>query len=350
MYFLPFENTVGADFWIYKGWENSCKNLKIDFKLLLSKDSFYDSVNIYNPDILFIQHKFGFRGKNLEQKIKALSHFKKKKIKVFLAVDWFESGPELTTESDLNIFRNEDIAHIYFGEREEDSMIEFENSAKQKYYKIPNSADKNFHFPTQVYEKYKYDIVFLGAKLPKKKYFFEEILIPLKEKYNVGIFGPYWTIQDNIKRISAKIARNFGLDKINEIINDSRVSIKYEDENKLYSSSKICLNYHEKENEDVKNNQKNINTYHKILNQRAFKIPACGGFQLIDNLDYINKYFESDELISCNDPKDWFKKIDYYIRDDEARLKILKKSIKRAHKDHMYENRIKLILKLANKI
>ena len=314
----------------------------IKFKLLLSKHDFYYSVNTYQPDILFIYSKFGFRGKDLKNKIKSLNKLIKKKIKIFLAVDWFPKGhKEETNHEDLNIFKNEEICSFYFGEREEDSMKEFSKYTNRDYIKIPNCADNNFHFPTEKFDKFAYDIVFLGAKLPKKKYFIEEILLPLKEKYNVGIFGPYWTLTDNIKRGLAKISRKFQFEKINEIINKSRVSIKYEDENKLYSSSKICLNYHEKEN----SNQH----YHKILNQRTFKIPACGGFQLIDDLDYLNKYYEEDEIITCGDKDDWFQKIDFYIKNNDLRNKIVKKANERTYKNHLYENRILQILKLSNK-
>ena len=42
--------------------------MKIDFRVLLSKHDFYESVNTYKPDILFIYSKFGFRGKDLEKK------------------------------------------------------------------------------------------------------------------------------------------------------------------------------------------------------------------------------------------------------------------------------------------
>lgn len=351
MYFLPYENTIGADFWIYKGWENSCNEMGINFKILLSKDDFFEKVNTFNPDILFIQHKFGFRNNDLKKKIKYLNYFIKKKIKIFLAVDWFPEGPESTSYSDLEIFRNEEIATYFFGEREEDSMSDFVSTTGQDYIKIPNSADKFYHYPTKKYEKYSFDIVFLGAKLPKKKFFFEEILLPLKKKYKVGIYGPYWSISDNIKRIGANISRKIGLNRINEIINSSRISIPYEDENKLYSSSKICLNYHEKDTfKTISSSNHQNETYHKIMNQRSFKIPACGGFQLIDDIDYLRKYYKDDEMISCKDPKDWFDKIEEFINNHQLREKYARKACEKTHKEHLYENRINLILELANKL
>ena len=292
---------------------------------------------------MFIYSKFKFRGDDLKKKIKYLEKIIKNKTKIFLAVDWFPSGhPESTSDEDLKIFKNENICSYYFGEREEDSMIDFQNLTQRQYIKIPNCADKTFHYPTKKYDKYSYDIVFLGAKLPKKKKFFEEILIPLKKKYKVGIFGPYWTFSDNVKRVCAKLARKYRFDKLNKVINDSRITIPYEDENKLYSSAKICLNYHEKENK--------VDHYHKILNQRAFKIPACGGFQLIDNLDYLDRYYSEDEIIKCGDKEEWFEKIDYFIKNESARNDFKNRAYIKTYKQHLYENRINQILSLANKI
>ena len=136
MYFLPYENTVGADFWIYKGWENGCKKMGIEFKLLLSKHDFYYSVNTYQPDILFIYSKFGFRGKDLKNKTKSLNKLIKKKIKIFLAVDWFPKGHnEATNHEDLNIFKNERYVVFILGKRRR-LYEEFNKYTNRDYIKI----------------------------------------------------------------------------------------------------------------------------------------------------------------------------------------------------------------------
>ena len=172
MYFLPYENTVGQISGYIKVGKMDVK-MGIEFKLLLSKHDFYDSVNSYKPDILFIYSKFGFRGNELKKKIKSLNKLLKKKIKIFLAVDWFpKDHSESTSFEDINIFKNEEICNFYFGEREEESMDEFKKHTNREYIKIPNCADSSFHFPTKKVNKFSYDIVFLGAKLPKKKIFY----------------------------------------------------------------------------------------------------------------------------------------------------------------------------------
>ena len=47
-------------------------------------------------------------------------------------------------------------------------MYDFESKTNRRYLKIANCADGRYHYPTKKYDKYSYDIVFLGAKLPKK--------------------------------------------------------------------------------------------------------------------------------------------------------------------------------------
>src|SRR5207248_8747832 len=56
-----------------------------------------------------------------------------------------------------------------------------------------------------------------------------------------------------------------------------------------YSSAKICLNFHEREPDGSQP--------HYIVNQRTFKIPACGGFQMCDEVPAIRKYFSDSEIV-----------------------------------------------------
>ena len=69
---------------------------------------------------------------------------------------------------------------------------------------------------------------------------------------------------------------------------------------------------------------------------------------MIDDLDYLNKYYEEDEIITCGEKDDWFQKIDFYIKNNDLRNEIVKKQMK-TYKNHLYENRILQILKLSNK-
>jgi spore maturation protein CgeB len=235
--------------------------------------------------------------------------------------------------------KNNDIADVYFGEREPEGMADFEEVVGEKYHVLPNAANKKLHYPAKSTAKYQYDIVYLGSKLPMKKWFFDKVLIPLTKRYNVAIFGPNWTVKDNILRTGVKIFRTLNLRQGVDLLNKYRVLIPADEENLLYSSAKISLNFHEREPDGSQP--------HYILNQRTFKIPACGGFQICDEVSAIRKYFNEDELVTAAyDSKDWFDKIEYYLSHDNERKKIQKRGSKRALKDHTYHNRVDQIIEL----
>lgn len=332
LYHIPFTNTIGADHWIYKGWKNAFLDLGHEFFELTANDEVLKKIQEVKPDIFFTAINLWNFPKDKEIFLKARSLG----VKFFLSV-YLPMGAE-----PLELIRKEDIADIYFGEREPESMVEFEVSTGKKYHLIPNAADKILHFPVKPIDKYSYDIVFLGTRLPKKEWFFQKILIPLTKKYKVGIFGPQWTWGDNFLRATQKTLRCLKFRYLNDIINRFRISVPEEEERLLYSSAKICLNAHERELD--------LSQPHYILNQRTFKIPACGGFEICDWVPALRKYFAEDEVIMAKDLEDWFYKIEYYLTHEEERKKIQKKGTERALRDHTYHNRVQLIMALYHSI
>lgn len=329
LFYLPFENTVGADRWIYEGWRSGFINNGHIFDIVTVFENLLEKTLKCKPDILFITNfiDLNIYGNDLKT-------IKNKGIKVFLVVDW------PLKDNWAEIIKNNDLADVYFGEREPESMIEFEKNTRRKYILIPNAADKVIHFPVNPVNKYKYDIVYLGAYLPKKKKMFEEILFPLIKKYNVGLFGPCWTIKDNVLRAIQKVARKIHLKHISEAVNKMRITIPIEEERALYSSAKICLNFHEREEDGSQP--------HYIVNQRTYKIAACGGFQICDYVPAIRKYFSEDEVVMANDPDDWFKKIDYYFNNETERSRIKNNAAKTAENMHTYRNRVLQVIEIYN--
>jgi len=226
-----------------------------------------------------------------------------------------------------------DIANLYCGEREPDSMETFEIDTGKQYVTLPQSANPRYHFPDSPDPRYNYDVVFLGAKLPHKRWFNEKVLAPLRRRYRVGLFGPGWSIQDNALRALSKTARILDCLSWARRFDDLRFLISDEDERRLYASAKIALNFHEREPD---NSQP-----HHIVNQRTFKIAACGGFQIVDPVAALPKYFSADEIVTAAfDPQEWFDKVEYYIAHDEERRAIQKKATARALNEHMSQHRV----------
>ena len=111
----------------------------------------------------------------------------------------------------------------------------------------------------------------------------------------------------------------------------------------LYSSSKICLNFHERE--------KDGSQPHLILTQRTFVIPACGGFEICDYVPPLRKYFSEEEMVMATmDKEDWFKKIEYYMNNEKERNTIRQKGTKRALSDHTYHNRVKTVIDIYTEV
>lgn len=328
LYYIPHLRTVGADRWIYEGWRDAFLDLGYDFFELTEYDNWNKKVREARPDIFFATNII-----DVSKRKDFLMRLRYRGVKVFLVVHW------PMHQKELEIIRDFKIADVYFGEREPESMTDFESFTKRKYYLIPNAANKKLHFPAKPVEKYQYDIVYLGAKLPKKKWFFNNVLLPLTKKYKVGTFGPHWTLKDNLFRASSKLCKKMKFKPGQIFFDRLRVVIPPEEENQLYSSAKISLNFHERE--------KDGSQPHYILNQRTFKIPACGGFEICDYVPALCKYFTEDEVITAGlNPKDWFQKIDYYLTHEEERRKIQQKGTRRALRDHTYHNRVNRVIEL----
>jgi len=333
LYHIPNPRGTGADRWIYEGWRDAYIDMGYGFCELTDYDDVREKVKEIKPDILWTAYNIF----DLVARKKDLKWIRAQGCIIFMQVDWPRTAEEVM------VVKNEDVADIYCSERELESMVEFERVTNRPYYTVPNAANRLLHHPGKFTDKYDYDIVYLGAKLPMKKWFFDEVLIPLTKKYRVGIFGPYWTLRDNMLRAGSKLCARLKFRYGVDLLNNQRILIPADEENLLYSSAKISLNFHERE---VDGSQP-----HNILNQRTFKIPACGGFQICDEVPAIHKYFKNNEVITATyDPKDWFDKIEYYINNEKERKAIQERGTLRALNDHTYHNRVEQIIKFYSKL
>lgn len=331
LYYIPYPNGLGADHWIYQGWKNAFIDLGHEFSEVYEQDDWEARIIETNPDIFFIANSI-----QIASRRNALAQARELGIKVFMIVDWPQPP------GNIDLIRELEIADVYFGEREPQSMEEFRRLTRKEYHLVPNAADKTMHFPTDPVNKYKYDIVYLGAYLPKKKRMFNEVLIPLTRKYKVGLFGPGRTLKDNILRAGQRFCRRVGFINGADALNRRRISVPPEEENQLYSSAKICLNFHEREADGTQP--------HYILNQRTFKIPACGGFEICDYVPALRKYFAEDEVVMADSPEDWANKVDYFLNNDLERERIQARASQRAHRDHTYHNRVEQVLQIYDSI
>lgn len=336
LYHIPYPSATGADRWIYEGWRDGFHDLGHDVYEFTAFDPLLEKARQVRPDVFMTAVNLVDFKKNYQ----ALVEMKEKGTKICMWIHW----PLIATcQYEEEYVLNHDLVDVYFGEREPEGMADFESTVEKKYHVIPNAANKRNHFPAAPVQKYQYDLVYLGAKLPMKRWFFSNVLLPVSKKYRVGIFGPYWTLKDNFYRAltksCAKIQFKSGVDFFNKL----RIQIPADEENQLYSSAKICLNFHEREQDGVQS--------HIIVNQRTFKIPACGGFQICDHVKPIRRYFSDKELVMANySAQEWFELIEYYIQNERERAMIREAGIKKALSEHTYHNRVNQLLNIYSSL
>jgi spore maturation protein CgeB len=215
-------------------------------------------------------------------------------------------------------------------------MEGFQEVTGNSYHTIPLAADKML-MKQDFHEAFKSDLAYIGTYLPEKRIFFSEHVLPLRQRYDLRIYGQDWTRSDRVLGFAQKVGQYFNIHGLRTLL---KPKLELMDEARIYSSSKICINVHEQYQKDFGGD----------CNERTFKIPLCGGFEITDNVSAIRKYFREDEIVIAVDKKDWFEKIDFYMRLPEQRAKIAEKGKRRVLSDHTYHNRVIQIINIYQSI
>lgn len=330
----PYLSAPGAIRWIVASWGEGFKRRGYAFHTCDDPRLLASMCRELRPDILYCD----IVSTPIEDEAcrSLLAEMRAQGTKVCMNVFWPLTGQPLERVAALKQF---DVADVYCGEREPDSMSTFEPDTGKRYVTMPQSANPRFHSPVTPDSKFAYDVAFVGAKLPQKRWFNDNILAPLSKRYRVGLFGPGWTLRDNTLRAVSKGARMANFRPLARLCDSARFSISDADEVRLYASSKISLNFHER---DPDNTQP-----HHIVNQRTYKIAACGGFQIVDPVNALPKYFAADEIVTAGfDPKDWLGTIDHFLHHETERRAIQERATARAQREHMAQNRVDLLEQL----
>lgn len=98
---------------------------------------------------------------------------------------------------------------------------------------------------------------------------------------------------------------------------------------KIYSAAAVVLNVQHPD----------------LLNMRLFEAPACGAFLLTDGRDYVGEFFEPEiEVALFDGPRDVAERVAYWISRPEERAAVARAGRLRAHSDHSYVNRMRVLL------
>jgi len=339
LFATSFLNATGADRWTCQGYKYAFEDMGHKFFVVTETDNFKKAFYKINPDIFMISFSAILRRiKKGEIDENFLSRIKKSPTKMFvdLGLDYLDEPNYLKL---LGKYENYfDIFYSYF---DPESIKENFKIITKPFYLIPCAADKKHFYPDKAVQKFVCDIAFVGSYFTKKQHVFKKLLFPLMEKYDVKLFGTGWTKKDKFLRILGAAGRRLHFKWLRDSANKNRVTISQDDERRLYASAKICINIHE-----YYPNGKTMG----LSNEREFKVPASGGFQLSDYVPTMYKFYEiGKEIVMAKDEKDWFKKIEYYLNHPDERNKIKKAGIKRALRDHTYHNRARKIISIYKK-
>lgn len=339
---MPYPTTIYAFKYIYDGFRNAFTDLGYDFVTFGPDDKLDNFLNTHNPDIFITASHFFFR-KQLDYKI--LAKYRAKGMVLLTKIDYWQSplnknrineAPSMKDDTAVtSLISNKLLGDYYYctASQNDGRMEGFAEFAKQQYITIPLAADSITLRPTQE-EKFKADISFIGTNLPQKRAFFDEWLFPLGKEYDLRLYGQDWTRIDRYRGLASKVGQYFNTPFLKNI---QKPKLQSGDEAKIYASSRILVNLHE----DYQRR------YGGDCNERTFKIPFCGGFEIMDDIAVAREYFvEDEEIVIAHNKQDWFDKIDYYYNHPDQAEKIALAGQMRAKKDHTYHNRAQDIIKL----
>ena len=345
LYHVPSLDSIYAHRTIYHGYKNAFINLGHDFRAFTADDVLSDVLHAYRPD-LFITATHHYYRKFLDFQL--LRRFRKEGLFVVVKVDFWSSpissvrvNEARSVKDDKNLI---DIitsgtmgdAFVHAVEQNDPRMDGFTKTTGYEYHTVPLAADKTILSP--IYDdRFVADISYIGSSLPEKRPFFKKFVEPLQRDYDVRIYGQDWTHWDRALGWVQRAGQYFNVRPLAKI---RKPRLALSDEARIYASSVVSINVHERYQQEFGGD----------CNERTFKIPLCGGFEVVDNVACIRRYFEpGKELVIAANPKEWVEMIRHYLLRPEERQPIIEAGMRRVLRDHTYHHRVNQLIEIRNK-
>jgi spore maturation protein CgeB len=176
----------------------------------------------------------------------------------------------------------------------------------------------------QAPSSYRYDVSFVGLENPFRRWMIRELG---KRDTEVVCFGTGWP----------------------------RGRLTYEEVEAVFHSSRINLNISNSRSYDIRyvlSGRAGWKDYRKTrktreqLKGRHFEIPACGGFQLTNYVEFLEDYFWiGKEVAVYNILDDLVDKIRFYLDRENLRQEIAHAGCERARREHTYVTRFEEIFR-----
>lgn len=344
-YHNPYPDTIYATRYVFIGFQNAFKGMGHNFVVFSPGQKLEDFLTEHRPQLFITASHFFYR-KFLDFEL--LKRWREKHGLILLTkIDFWDSplnksrineAPSMKDDKEAKrLIKAGLLGDYYFhvtGQNDK-RMDGFSKFAGQGYITIPLAADPHSLKPIFT-QKFKADISYIGTNLPQKREYFKQWLFPLADKYDLKLCGQDWTRLSRMLGYLTKAGQYFNVPVIKSL---QKPPLKLGDEAKIYASSKILVNIHE----DYQRR------FGGDCNERTFKIPYCGGFEICDDVACVRDYFvEGKEMVIATSKQGWFDKIDYYYNHPAEAKKIALAGQKKVEESHLYKHRAQQMLKLLD--
>lgn len=327
---------IGADRWIVEGYRDAFEDLGHQTVLLTEQDDAQAVWRRVRPDMFvtstnIVRHGEGF--------LDAIGAYRKE----HHCTIFFHIGEDFAAHLPLLVqLRRKQLVDVWYSYYAPEAMAGFAEQAGVRLEWIPLAASARRHYPVASDPRFASDICFVGARLPTKEQLFRKMLLPLTKRYQVRIYGSGWTFGERALRSFSAAARAARFGSVAGWIDARRLALTPDEERSVYASAKICINIHEYFPDGRPKG---------LLNEREFKIPACGGFELTDRIVGIERYFvPGKEIAVVERADDWIPAVQYYLDRPEERRAIQERGTARVLREHTYHHRARRMLALCHPV
>lgn len=341
-YHYPAASTIYAQRTIHRGFMHAFEDLGHSFHTFSPGTRLAEFLDVAQPDIFISASHFFYR-KQLDYKL--LAQWRDRGMRLITKIDFWNSPlhgriNEARSFKDdaeaLALLRAGLLGDVLFHVVEQDDprMDGFVDQTGVRFATVPLAADRTL-LPVQASPDFAADVAYVGTWLPDKDQFFREALAPLRRDFDVRIYGQDWT---RLERLAGLIQRGGQYFNIPGLRSLQKPRLGFRDELTIYRSARVSVNVHESYQREAGGD----------CNERTFKIPLAGGFEVTDDVSCLRRYFEPDvELVIATSAADWREKVIHFLRHPEERQPIIDAGQRRVLRDHTYHNRADQLLALA---
>lgn len=199
-----------------------------------------------------------------------------------------------------------------------------------RVHHLPLASHFDIFKPMDITEAYRTDICFIGIAFWNRVALFDELAPYLQDK-KVLIGGKLW---DRTTRYSM----------LSRFVHEGWIEVP--ETVKYYNGAKIVINLH-RTTEAGMDNLNWDNWPAESINPRTFEIAACGTLQLTDQRQELSEHYEiGSEIEVFQNAQELMQKMDYYLNNENERLRVAAGGYRRTRKQHTFNDRIHMLLEI----